>query len=236
MSKNATRLSESRLSQPQYFPIDIRETLFHPFDYGQVEFTYPRSKVNGEVEGGGHHAKVNVLDDVRIPLFGMKLKLKQLHFHSPSEHQVSGVSWPLELHLVHDIEDGQSGMTVKSKVLVIGVFFLGSADAVTSTVLPHIGQSFLTAVQKVAGAEGVTTQTIEFNPNHCLPPVEQRRRFFRYEGSLTSGDLSETASWLVFERPVMVIDKDIQKILEAAEQTPRATEEVNRRVVLRSFT
>lgn len=100
--------SPSPPSRPQYFqrsPIDFRDTLFHPFDLGQVEFAYPLSNVTGQVEGGGHHAKVTVVDDVQIALFGMKLKLKQLHFHSPNEHLVSGVSWPLELHMVHDIEE-----------------------------------------------------------------------------------------------------------------------------------
>jgi carbonic anhydrase len=226
------------LPTPRYnqsSPLDFRETLYHPFDLGQLEFTYPLSKVTGTVEGEGVHAKVELVNPVRIPLFGMQLKLEQLHFHAPSEHLVSGVSWPLELHLLHRIEGGQTGMTVKSDKLVIGVFFLGSADAASGSALSHFGKSFVTAREKRLASADSPAEIIEFNPNHCLPPIDQRSQFFRYEGSLTSGNYDETVSWLVFERPVAVLDADIAAILKAAEQQPRPPQELNRRAVLRSF-
>ena len=62
-----------------------------------------------------------------------------------------------------------------------------------------------------------------------------RQRFFRYEGSLTSGKFDETVSWLVFERPVPVLEGDIQPILAAAVQDQRHWQPLNRRIVLRSF-
>lgn len=97
------------VAAPKYFqhsPINLAETVYHPFDKGQVEFRYPLARVRGHVDVDPEHAKVEVLDDIRVPLFGLHLKLLQLHFHAPSEHQVAGVNWPLELHLVHEIVAG----------------------------------------------------------------------------------------------------------------------------------
>jgi len=223
---------------PRFFqrsPIDLKDSIYHPFDLGQVEFLYPLTSVQGMTEGEPHHARVTVTNYVRIPLFGLKLRLQQIHFHAESEHLVSGVARPLELHLVHQIEGGQSGATVGSELLVIGVFFFASADAKRQRALPKIGE-FLATNRKLAKSGGDwKSQTIEFDPNHCLPDLEARSRFFRYEGSLTSGELDERVSWLVFERPVPVLPEDLEPILGVAEQPQRPVDDLNRRYVLRSF-
>lgn len=223
-------------SAPAYFqrsPIDLKDTVFHPFDNGQVEFRYPLSEVRGQVEGDPHHAKITILDDVRIPLFGMHLKLLQIHCHAPSEHTVCGVAWPLELHLVHEIVSGQRGATVGSTLLVIGVFFFASPDARTQRALPFLGAHL--AEQKQDKGKRTARTPVIFDPNHCLPEEHDRDRFYRYEGSLTSGAMEETVSWLVFDRPVPVLSSDLRPILEAAEQPQQAIQPLNRRIVLRSF-
>ncbi len=35
------------------------------------------------------------------------LKLKQFHFHTPSENNINGKSFPLEAHFVHASKDGK---------------------------------------------------------------------------------------------------------------------------------
>lgn len=220
----------------QQSPIDLGPSVYAPMDTGQMTFAYPTPAVTGVVEGEGTHAKVNVRDDVRIPLLGMQLKLKQLHFHSPGEHSLHGVKWPLELHLVHDIVSGQTGMDTKSTLLVLGVFYYGATEGTALPILPKFGQQIQQARAKRQDA-GISTnkEEIAFNPNHCLPPQGQRSRFFRYQGSLTSGAHDEIVSWVVFEQAVAVAHSDLEEILEAADQAPWPVQELNRRVVLRSF-
>ncbi|XP_078447390.1 alpha carbonic anhydrase 1, chloroplastic-like [Wolffia australiana] len=41
-----------------------------------------------------------------IVIDGKKYKLQQLHWHSPSEHTIDGVQYPVEMHLVHLRETG----------------------------------------------------------------------------------------------------------------------------------
>jgi carbonic anhydrase len=219
----------------QQSPIDLKDSVFHPFDVGQVLFHYPLNKVTGIAEGPDpHHGKVNVQEEVLVPLFGLRLKLLQLHFHSPSEHLINGVAWPLELHLVHEIQAGQAGYTEESDTLVIAVFFFASAGAGERQSLAGLGTT-LSEGPRVGKASDVLSGPIEFNPNHGLPDVGDRHRFYRYEGSLTSGAFSETVSWLVFERPIPVLEGDLLPILAAAHQDQRRIQPLNRRIVLRSF-
>lgn len=46
----------------------------------------------------------------------------QFHFHTPSEHTVNGMHYPLEMHLVHKLFNA-SAPTQLLKAAVIGVFF-----------------------------------------------------------------------------------------------------------------
>ncbi|MFO0909720.1 MAG: carbonic anhydrase family protein [Isosphaeraceae bacterium] len=242
MARSSPRRSGRTVSDPpapiynQQSPIDLEEAkaVYHPFDLGQVQFRYPRTQLTGVPEGQDpSHAKVNVTDEVLIPLFGLRLRLLQLHFHAPSEHLFRGVAWPLELHLVHEIQGGQLGATVGSNKLVIAVFFFADADARPREMLSRFGNFF----SRRGNDRRPTTSadTILFNPNHCLPDPAERTRFYRYEGSLTSGAFDETVSWLVFERPVPVLEADLLPILQAADQDPRPVQPLNRRTVLRSF-
>jgi hypothetical protein len=59
--------------------------------------------------------------------------LNQFHFHSPSEHTINGVHYPLEMHMVHKlfqasasnttIVPGNTGGAVLAKAAVIGIMF-----------------------------------------------------------------------------------------------------------------
>lgn len=115
---------------------------------------------------------------------------------------------------------------------MIGVFFFASPDARKQRALPFIGETL--AASKSTKARAADSAELVFDPNHCLPEEHDRDRFYRYEGSLTSGAMDETVSWLVFDRPVPAMEDDLQLILQAAKQPQKAIQPLNRRIVLRS--
>lgn len=41
-----------------------------------------------------------------VRIDGKVYRLKQMHWHSPSEHTISGQRFPVELHMVHASDDG----------------------------------------------------------------------------------------------------------------------------------
>ena len=70
----------------------------------------------------GHTVQVEYDSGSIVVFDGKPYDFKQFHFHTPSEHHVDGITYPLEMHLVHkcskDVDKGG-----KPNYLVIGVFF-----------------------------------------------------------------------------------------------------------------
>ncbi|KAG6437237.1 hypothetical protein SASPL_102149 [Salvia splendens] len=76
-------------------------------------------------------------DTGEISLDEKQYRLKQMHWHSPSEHRINGNRFAAELHMVHVSDDG--------KVLVVATLFqLGRPDQVLQTIdkkLYELGRS-----------------------------------------------------------------------------------------------
>lgn len=191
----------------QRSPIDIcpEEAYYHQFPANPNP--YPEGKHPCVLDG--HHLDLN--PPVGVVVLGQRLKLVSLHFHAPAEHHLSGHEYPLELHMVHEIEEPSSGSTH----FVIGVWFAseGSDDC--------RGAQFLQAA--CGQAEAVDLRK-------CLP--EDTSKFFRYEGSLTTGSFDEGVSWMVMHDPVPA-PEGLLKQLEPEPDIP--TTPLNRRYVLRSY-
>ncbi|KAL3692176.1 hypothetical protein R1sor_005827 [Riccia sorocarpa] len=105
--------------------------------------------------------------------------LKQFHFHSPSEHTIDGVRFPLELHLVHKSENGE--------LAVIGIpFSYGEENAFLATFwdeLPLLTDSH--------------TSVNLMNVDLREPNLDMGPAYARYKGSLTTPPCTEQVTWTV---------------------------------------
>lgn len=176
-----------------------------------VAFNY---KAGGtEVVNNGHTIQVNYEPGNGISMDGTQFELKQFHFHSPSENQINGKSFPLEGHLVHADKDGN--------LAVVAVMFdLGAAN-------PAVGAAW----GQMPKAEGKAALPAKVSASSLLPAD---RDYFRYNGSLTTPPCSEGVRWVVMKKP-MTISKEQ---LEAFKTTlgfdnNRPVQAVNARPVLR---
>ncbi|MDE0661696.1 MAG: carbonic anhydrase family protein [Gammaproteobacteria bacterium] len=136
-----------------------------------------------EVQHNGHTVEVASTSENWIEVGGARYDLTQFHFHTPGEHTVEGRPFDMEVHLVHQDEEGA--------LAVVGMLVRrGGAHPVLDDLaeqLPEPGES-LAVEKKIAVAE-------------LLPEAS---RIFRYEGSLTTPPCSEGVQWFVFETPVEV--------------------------------
>ncbi|MBD3749547.1 MAG: carbonic anhydrase family protein, partial [Sphingobacteriales bacterium] len=96
----------------------------------------------------------------------------QFHFHSPSEHEMEGFLYPLEMHLVHKDGDGN--------LAVIGLMFKeGRPNAFLQTFWNHLPQK---------PGESKRLATVTVATSLVFP---KNLEFYRYSGSLTTPPCSE---------------------------------------------
>ncbi len=136
------------------------------------------------VVNNGHTVQVNFESGSSLVVENRSFELKQFHFHKPSENTIEGISFPMEMHLVHADEHGA--------LAVLAVLFM-------------VGDNN-TALESIwAEMPAVTNEpeelSIRVNAEHLLP---SSREYYRFDGSLTTPPCSEGVLWLVLANQVSV--------------------------------
>lgn len=124
-------------------------------------------------------------------------RLVQFHIHTPSENKVKGQEFPMEIHFVHQGDNGQ--------LLVIGVFVKkGEVNPIITKIVSNLPK-------EEGKIEIVQGQTI--NPADLLP---SNRDYYSFAGSLTTPPCSEGLQWIVMTHPITASASQIAKLKEAA--------------------
>jgi carbonic anhydrase len=138
--------------------------------------------------------------------------LLQFHFHTPSEHALAGKRTEMEVHFVHRHASG--------RLAVVGVLMVaGKAH-------PGFSAIMATAPKEEGGADLAKP----VDPASFLP---KGRKFYRYEGSLTTPPCSEVVDWTVYEAPIEVAKADIATFQAAFKMNARPLQSMNRRFLLK---
>jgi len=147
-----------------------------------------------ETKNLGHTVQVSFVDKTNwVEFDGDRFELLQFHFHTPSEHLVDGVTYPMEMHLVH------RKVGTENQYLVIGVLFKEGAEN------PLI-QAFLDEVPELEGQAG-PTGVIDLGP--FIRPDEG---FYAYRGSLTTPPYTETVRWYVSKEVQVASPEQVEHI------------------------
>jgi carbonic anhydrase len=188
--------------------VDVREELYTlpGLDHGLVQS--PVNILTGEAVHGSHrvalhydHSAANLLwnkgttieldfptDGGSITYDGRDFELKQLHFHTPSEHLIDGVTYPMSMHIVHRlVGEAEDGLP---HYLVIAILFkMGEANEFIS--------SFLEAVPSKPGTSAELQKSTVYLEE--LFPRRRMPHYYHYRGSLTTPPHTETVDWLVLK-------------------------------------
>lgn len=194
----------------QQSPVDIRSTVSANLFPLQVQW----ADTADTIINNGHTIQLNVAEGSTLKLGGATFKLVQFHFHRPSEHQIDGKSFPMEVHFVHRMDSGTLG--------VVGVLMQeGAANAAFAKIVATMPQSEGPAVKADAA----------INPNALLPA---KLGYYRYEGSLTTPPCSEVVDWMVLTDPITVAAEDVAAFAKLYPMNARPVQKDNRRFVLQS--
>jgi carbonic anhydrase len=141
-------------------------------------------------------------------------RLKEFHFHRPSEHTFDGKHAAMEVHFVHEGEGGALG--------VVGVLMReGRPNRVFSRI-----------VETMPASEGAPVPADPAIDPYGLVPFGGS--YVDYAGSLTTPPCSETVAWMVLARPIDVAAADIAAFAKLFPDNARPVQKLNRRFLLRS--
>lgn len=114
--------------------------------------------------------------------------LRQIHWHTPAEHQLDGHSFPMEMHLVHARGTGEFA--------VVGIFHeLGPADEPVQQLIDAVPPG------AIGATDAVDLDAADFTPDGA--------DYFAYGGSLTTPPCSEVVSWLIMRERRTISDMQL---------------------------
>ena len=169
-------------------PIDIQARgLSHRQE--NLEFLYNISELH-EINNG-HTVQISHKSGCKVDLNKRAYKLRQFHFHEPSELHINGKAFPMEMHLVHQDEAGH--------ILVIAVMMeIGPEHPALKNIWNWLPSQI--------GKE--TSFPIKVNLRKILPANTEH---FSYSGSLTTPPCSEGVQWIVLTEPIKISEQSVKK-------------------------
>ncbi|OIW33316.1 carbonic anhydrase [Coniochaeta ligniaria NRRL 30616] len=210
---NPTRNAACALGRHQS-PINIVTDNYPPYS-PSLNFTFDDYENGAEIENLGTTLEVFVNGSMTIerpcrapkskpPTWNdggacnKQYKLKQFHFHSPSEHHINGQVYPMEVHFVFQADD--ASLSVVGFPIEVGY---NCNRTNTGPYRDFLTQIFLN-VDDVA-APGSVGKTGPFNFYETgLKRILEESTIYRYSGSLTTPPCSEGVTWSVVATPMTI--------------------------------
>jgi carbonic anhydrase len=202
--------------------------IFPDLDHGQAQS--PINILTRDVESGkhtvklhyetekesvanlGHTVQVNVADGSTAEFDGQTYAFEQFHFHTPSEHMIDGVKYPLEMHMVHTLPG------YDATYFVIGLLFREGAPS------PFLDE-FMAAIP----TEGATAETAgKVDIGQIVKPSEG---FYHYQGSLTTSPYTEAVTWAVGKTILEASPEQVSRLNAIEGDNARHVQATNGRVV-----
>lgn len=195
---------KSGLSQS---PININQ--FMQDDLKPLALSYVPSPL--QVSNTGHSVQVNITPGSSFVVDDKSYVLKQFHFHTPSEHYIDGAPYPMEVHFVHQAEDGA--------LAVIGVMMkVGAHNPVIEGIWQNVP----------AAGETKTVGSVVLSASDLLP---EDKSYYSYDGSLTTPPCSEGVKWHVLKDPIEISEKQLTAFQAVFPVNARPVQAVGERVI-----
>lgn len=202
---------ESCAKGRQQSPIDIRQTVKEALP--ALEFQYTNAAPT--FFNNGHTVQVNLPAGQTLKVGEQQYELLQFHFHTPSEEAIGGKRTAMVAHFVHRNAAGQLG--------VIGVLLQpGKTNAAYAPIFANLPQP----------GQKITVEELTLDLAALLPTD---RRYYSFEGSLTTPPCSEGVNWMVMKTPVQLGAEQIKAFRRLYNANARPIQPVNDRIIKESL-
>jgi carbonic anhydrase len=182
-------------------------------NYNTTSLRIAHNEHMDDIIDNGHTIQVTV-DEGSTFSFGEKTyNLKQFHFHTPSEHTVDGKNMPMEMHMVHQSDDGS--------LAVVSVMFKEGKIA---------NENFSKIIANLPNAKGESKHITDANLELKVH-LPKDNYAYHYTGSLTTPPCSENVQWLVLRDMVSLTAEQINAFSSRIGPNNRPTQPLNDRTV-----
>jgi carbonic anhydrase len=189
-------------------PIDIVDPI--DADLEPIGLSYRGSTT--AVVNNGHSFQIDVGPGNSLDVDGQTFELIQFHLHSPSEHRIQGESFALEVHFVHQNDNGDRA-------------------AVSVLFREGLRNDGIATIEASAPAKVGTSKPLD-TPIADLEIMPEGRAHYRYSGSLTTPPCTEGVLWLVVKEVGSVSREQVEQFVELIGEDARGPQPLNgRRVV-----
>jgi carbonic anhydrase len=166
-------------------PIDVKG------DFKKEELIFSYQKVEAEKVKNAHNLQINFYNRAFVERIKKKYFLRNINFHHPSEHQINGENFSLEMQIAHKSEDEQW--------LILAVFLEVGAE----------NKNFDELINFVSSSEKLTEISLEKLINFS-------DLSFFYNGSFTTPPCGEGVKWYVIKTPIKISKQQANKIIKSA--------------------
>ncbi len=167
-----------------------------------------------QVVNNGHSVQVNYAPGSVLEVNNKQFELKQFHFHSPSENQIDGKSYPFEAHFVHVNKEGE--------IAVVAILYTKGAE-----------NKALSQFWSQLPEHANESKTLE-KPVNASPFLPTDKDYYYFNGSLTTPPCSEGVKWFVFKKTLPLSEKQIDAFSHVMHHANnRPVQPVNARLILK---
>jgi carbonic anhydrase len=181
-------------------------------DYGTTSLQISHHEHVSELVDNGHTIQVTVEEGSTLTTARNTYRLRQFHFHTPSEHTFDGKYLPMEAHFVHQSADG--------RLAVVAVLF---AEGPANENLAKLISNF-----PAAKGQSANLPAEKLDLNLQLPA---KKAAYTYIGSLTTPPCSEDVEWIVFRDPMPASREQLSAFAARLQPNNRPIQPLNGRTI-----
>ena len=197
----------------QQSPINIEFSKVKKSDQAKnIQLHYGQTLLS--LTNNGHSIQANMSGPSnKLVIDGKEYKLAQFHFHTPSEHQIHGQNYDMEVHFVHQDANGNYA--------VLGLMIKEGIENKTLAPLWRV-------LPKEKTAEAIPIK--ESVDLRALQPADHK--LFYYKGSLTTPPCTEVVEWVVLKKSIEMSIEQIQAFKQIFHKNNRPVQPLNNRDIL----
>lgn len=202
-------------------PINILTKTVEHVDTRTITVSY-KDEVDA-VANLGHTIQLHFAEGSTIIAHGKTFYFKQMHFHTPSEHQLDGMTYPMEMHIVNTAADEGNG---KTEYLVVSLLFkMGEENKFISDfrdLIPDEEQS----------VHNIQTGRVRLSDLLMVPRKDKSEEgLYFYKGSLTTPPYTESVNWYIDKHIYEASPEQIQTIKKYEGNNARKIQKIYGRII-----